>query len=209
MTIWVTLVVEDLLSEAVARVLLQQMSSQGCDYQVARCLGKKGVNPILKAIDGFHKASQGSCFFILTDQDRPEDCPSRVFAERIKGPKHPNFIWRFAVMEVESWVMAHADEFLKFLVVHSSSGRMQMLSNTDAIPDPKQFLVSLARKSRSTRITEALVPKKGSTSKVGPDYNETLSEFVSKIWKADIASGHSQSLRRAINHLLRRYHGSE
>jgi hypothetical protein len=73
--------------------------------------------------------------------------------------------------------------------------------NTDAIADPKQFLVNLARRSRSTRLRDALIPLAGSTSQQGPDYNNRLADFIIAHWDVSIARAHSNSLDLAYSRL--------
>jgi len=69
----------------------------------------------------------------------------------------------------------------------------------DAIPDPKQLLINLAAKSRKRKIREAIVPPARKTIIRGPDYNETLREFVKHFWQAEIAACCSPSLQRTVN----------
>lgn len=71
--------------------------------------------------------------------------------------------------------------------------------NTDAIPDPKQLLINLAKKSRKRDLREAIVPLPNTTAKVGPDYNGQLSNFVDKLWNIKDATKNSFSLHRAVN----------
>lgn len=79
-----------------------------------------------------------------------------------------------AVMEVEPWVMADRIGFSSFLSVPIH--RVPTL--TDDILNPKEYLVSLARKSQKKSVREALIPPHGSTLSVGFEYNMLLSEFV-------------------------------
>lgn len=71
-------------------------------------------------------------------------------------------------------------------------------TDTDTITDPKQFLVSLARRSRLRRLRQDLVPEAGSTSIQGPDYNGRLSGFIESQWNVHQARRHSESLDRAF-----------
>jgi len=73
--------------------------------------------------------------------------------------------------------------------------------DTDSIPGPKEFLISLARKSRSSRLRADLVPTRGATSKQGPDYNNKLTRFVRENWDAHSARNNSKSLDRALMRL--------
>jgi hypothetical protein len=59
-------------------------------------------------------------------------------------------------------------------------------------------LVNLARASRKRTIRMNLVPKPGSTAKVGPAYNKHLCEFVQNQWDPLLARSSSPSLERAV-----------
>ena len=89
---------------------------------------------------------------VLTDLDSPRDCPPGLVYSWIKGPLNPRFLFRVAVMEVESWVMADRAGFAAFLSIPLH----RIPSPTDDILNPKEFLVSLARKSQKKRVREAL-----------------------------------------------------
>ena len=72
-------------------------------------------------------------------------------------------------------------------------------SPTDDILNPKEFLVSLARKSQKKRVREALVPAQGANVSVGIEYNILLSEFVRDHWDLERASNVSPSLKRTLD----------
>ncbi len=192
MPIWITLAVEDRLSEAVVRKILAHCSPS---FEVSQCLGRKGCGYLKKRIRNFNKAAKELPIFVLTDLDNPEDCaPERVRSWLGSQPQEHNLLFRIAVMEVESWLLAHRAAIADFLMVPLN--RIPM--NTDGIREPKEFLVGLARKSRSRRLREDLVPQRGASSPVGADYNGRLAEFVRARWNADTASQCSASLKRTL-----------
>ena len=190
-TIYLTLAVEDVLSEVVARQLIKQTQKA---YRVTQCLRKGGFGYLKSKINAFNKAASGVPFFVLTDQDSINECPPDKIANWLNRPRNPNLIFRIAVMEVESWVIADRKAFTRFLSIPLS----WVPQDTDSIPDPKEFLISLARKSRSSRLREDLVPPRGATSKQGPDYNSQLTRFVREDWDAHSARNNSKSLNRAL-----------
>ena len=100
-------------------------------------------------------------------------------------------------MEVESWIMADRTGFAAFLSVPSH----QIPSPTDDILNPKEFLVSLARRSRKKVVREALVPMPGANFPVGIEYNTLLSEFVREHWNLERAAVVSPSLKRTLDRL--------
>jgi len=193
MNIHITLIVEDTLSEAVVRAVFSQIEKP---YRVCNVL-KWNKQKIQHTLSDINKASRGFPYLVLTDQDTKKDCPPNQIEKWIHGGVHPNLLYRFATMEVESWVMAHRECFAQFLSVSAK----KIPSHPDEIPHPKECLISLARKSRKRRLREDLVPAPGATSKVGPDYNGRLSEFVRNHWRAEIAAQNSPSLARALKRL--------
>ena len=186
------LAVEDPLSEVVARRILASVSPR---REVSLCLGLKGKDYLRQKAENLNQASKGSPVFLLTDLDDPKDCPAGLIRSWLKTTRQPNFILRVAVMEVESWIMADREGFARFLSVLPE----RIPFDTDSIPRPKEFLVSLARQSRSSRLREDLVPVAGGTSKVGPAYNLQLASFVTQSWNPEAAAKVSHSLRRALH----------
>ena len=69
----------------------------------------------------------------------------------------------------------------------------------DELPDPKQVLLNLARKSKSRRFASEFVPVNGSKAKHGPLYNQHLTAFADKLWDSRHAELASPSLKRAIH----------
>lgn len=187
----INLVVEDSLSEAVLRAVLQQSNRH---YFVGNCYGQGGSGYLKEKIRGFNKAAQGIPFLVLTDLDKSE-CPPVLIEEWLSESKHPNLLFRVAVREVESWLLAHREALSKFLGIHKES----IPQDVDTINDPKQLLINLTRKSRYRILREAIVPSPGSTAKIGPDYNGKLISFVKSRWKVPAAMLYSPSLKRTVH----------
>lgn len=193
MDIHITLIVEDALSEAVARAILSQT---GKPYCIDKTLNWNKQR-IQHTISDINNASRGIPHLVLTDQDTEQDCPPNQIKKLIHRDVQPNLLYRFATMEVESWVMAHRECFAKFLSVSAK----KIPPRPEEIPRPKEFLIDLARQSRKRRLREDLSPAPGATSKVGPDYNGRLCEFVRNHWRAEIAAENSPSLARTLKRL--------
>ena len=134
---------------------------------------------------------------MLTDLDTPRDCPPGLVRSWIRGPLKPRFFFRVAVMEVESWVMADRIGFATFLSIPSH----RIPSPIDDILNSKEFLLSLARRSKKKAVREALLPAQGATLSVGNEYNTLLSEFVQKHWNLERAATASPSLKRTLDRL--------
>ncbi|MCP4666493.1 MAG: DUF4276 family protein [Deltaproteobacteria bacterium] len=187
----IVIAVEDDLSEAVLRVMFNQSTRS---YEVSNCLGRQGSGYLKKKIKGFNQAAKGIPFLVLTDLDQT-DCPPLLIGKWLSIPKHENLLFRIAVREIESWLLAHRRAMASFFGVQENL----IPSDPDNLSDPKRFLISLAAKSRKSDLRKAIVPANRSTAKIGPDYNGTLVTFVRDSWQAKEASKSSPSLRRAFN----------
>jgi hypothetical protein len=96
-------------------------------------------------------------------------------------------------MEVESWIMADREAISVFLDVPIN----RIPQMPDAISNPKQELVNIARLSRSRKMREEMCPAAGARNVVGPAYNSALEIFIRVNWRPTHALRHSPSLRRA------------
>jgi hypothetical protein len=186
----IILAVEDLLSETVLRRILQSSSQP---YAIGPTYGLSGFGYLKKRIMGFNNAAKGTPFFVLTDLDNGE-CAPKLISEWFSVPIHENLIFRVAVREVESWLMADAEGFSSFLGIP----RGKIPRNIDDIADPKETLIRLASHSRRRKLRDAIVPRTNSTAKQGPDYNGVLSQFVDNHWNIREAGNQSPSLHKAL-----------
>ena len=188
----VILAIEDRLSEAVCERILE---SRGIN--VSQRIGFKGKDYLKNKVNSLNQTAQGFPVFMLTDLDSPESCPPRLIQSWIKRNQNPQFFLRVAVMEVESWILADRQGIANFLTIP----KYRIPQNTDVIPQPKEFLVSLARLSRRRRVLEEIVPAPGATSQVGPEYNSRLVHFVHNRWNIEVAALISKSLNRTLARL--------
>jgi len=190
----INLVFEDALSEAVLKEMLKQSQRP---FSVGNCLNQRGYGKIKKIISGLNYAAKGMPYLVLTDLDKAE-CPLVIISEWLTQPKHPNLLFRIAVKEVEAWLLAHREAFAEFLGISVSL----IPANVDEIPDPKQLLIYLAKKSKKRNLRDAIVPDRNSTAKIGKDYNGQLIQFVQNNWQVEAAQVNSRSLQRAMNALI-------
>jgi len=182
--------VEDPLSEAVVRKLL---STSSVNYHIGSCFGKTGFGYLKSKINGFNKAAQGNPFFVLTDLDTSFNCAPELVTNWITGVKHPNLIFRVAVKEVETWLLADKKTFSTFLKINQNL----IPQNVEAVIDPKQTVIELAKKSPNRDLREDIVPPERSTRKQGPNYNNRMIGYVNDNWNILHAIKNSQSLLRA------------
>lgn len=176
---------EDELSE---NVLLRILESIG-GYAVGTSYRRGGFGYLRRTIRGWNRAARSTPFLVLTDLDAGS-CPAELIRVWLPDPKHPNLLFRVAVREVESWLLADKDNLADYLKISSDL----MPSSPDDILDPKATLVSLAGRSRSKAIRVSIVPKRGSTAKIGPDYNGRLGLFVRNHWDVVASKANSPSL---------------
>jgi len=184
----INIAVEDLLSEAVAKRLL---ADSGRSFSIGVVYNNGGNGYLRKTVRGWNNAAKGTPFFLLTDLDA-DACASALMASWLPNSIHPNLIFRVAVREVESWLLADRTNFSNFLGI----AKAKLPEWPDELPDPKATLVGLASKSSRNQIKARIVPRPKSTAKQGRDYNGCLCEFVSKIWKPNEAELNSPSLYR-------------
>jgi hypothetical protein len=188
----INLAFEDPLHEAVLRKILFQFS-----FSVGRCFSHGGYGYLKTKIQGFNNAARVTPFLVLADLDKIE-CAPILIKEWLPFPRHPNLLFRVAVREVESWVLAHRNAFSKYLGIDKN----KIPVSVDEIFDPKQFLINLARKSRYKELREAIVPRSGSSAQQGPDYNGKLAIFVNDYWDVATAARNSPSLQKMLNALV-------
>ena len=188
----VILAIEDRLSDAVATKILEKFG-----IKIVKRIGFQGKSDLERKAPELNRAASGITVFMLTDLDSSRECPPGLIRSWIKGPLNPKFFFRVAVMEVESWVMADRIGFAAFLSVPWH----RIPLPTDDILNPKEFLLSLARRSKKKTVREALVPARGTTLNVGNEYNALLSEFVREHWNLERAATASLSLKRTLDRL--------
>jgi len=190
----ITLAVEDMISEVISRNIIAHANNK---LIVSQCLCKGGYGYLKSKINAFNVAAKGMPFLVLTDQDNSNTCPRQIIDEWLDGNQHPNLLLRIAVMEVESWIMAHREAFSNFLSIPIN----RIPYNVDEVENPKQFLVNLARRSRQLCLRNDLIPGNGSSAQVGPDYNNRLAQFIREHWNVNEARQHSSSLDRAFSRI--------
>lgn len=134
----------------------------------------------------------------LTDLEQ-HSCAPALIAKKVGERLHPNFLLRIQVRELESWLLADATGWARFLNVSEAL----VPKAPDELPDPKRALVTLARHCRRRSLTEDLVPEEGRPATVGPGYTPRVAEFIRKTWEPHRAAERSPSLRRAIAALQR------
>jgi hypothetical protein len=189
----INIAVEDLLSEAVVRRLLDDSSRP---FAVGVSYNRGGYGYLRKTVLGWNNAAKGVPFFLLTDLDL-SPCPSDLITSWVAGELHRNLIFRVAVREVESWLLADHANLAMFLGTTPS----RLPARPDEVSDPKSLLIATASRYARTEIKARIVPRPGTTAKQGRDYNACLTEFVIGRWNPAEAALNSPSLDRCRKRL--------
>jgi len=192
MQIPINLVFEDELSEFVLTKLLCQFGNK---FNTGVSYNGRGFGYIKSKIVGFNQACVATPFLILTDLDNRK-CPIDLINDWFNGAIHKNMIFRIAVREVESWLLADIEGLAKFLRISPA----KFPQEPELEPDPKRTLINLARRSTMKSIREDIVPI-NHNAQIGPNYNGKLSEFVLGSWDLNRAMDRSRSLAKAYQRL--------
>ncbi|MBI4442153.1 MAG: hypothetical protein HY649_02115 [Acidobacteria bacterium] len=192
----ISAVVEGRLDEAIMRAVIRHAGGvPGPIY------GKKGKQYIQRNLNGYNQAANHAPWVVLVDLDQDADCAPPLRAAWLPHAA-PLMCFRVAVREVEAWIMADRARLARFLGVEVRS----VPDDAEAVADPKDVLVRLARRSRWKDIRQDMVPRPHSGRETGPAYNARLIEFVgdeTKGWRPEVAAHACESLRRCLNCLRR------
>ncbi len=192
MAILINLVFEDELSEYIMSKLLECFDDK---YLSGYSYHGHGNGYIKSKINGFNQACKSTPFFIVTDLDN-NACPVLLRNEWFSNPPHPNMIFRIAIREVESWLLADIEGFSKYTGVSKAI----FPRNPEREHDPKRTLISIARRSRIRNVREDIVPI-NENAQIGPNYNGRLMDYVINHWNIERAMLRSESLTRAYHKL--------
>jgi hypothetical protein len=184
-----TLVVEDILQDAAVRRVL---ASEGIPVSIYRTIGLQGSGFIDTNAARLARASAHGRYIVVRDLDRHE-CPPALLRQLFGGSPPESLLFVVPVKEVESWIMADAVSFRSFFSIHRVTASPELLDN------PKEYLVSLARKSRKRAVRDGVIPR--GTARVGYLYNSILLDFINNHWRVDHARRSSPSLQRLVDRL--------
>src|ERR1051325_5703286 len=126
--------VEDAVSEALVRRLVAEVRPDLTIYQVMRQNGQGYIRSKARALN---RTAHSVPVFILVDQDRLDPWPADLIQEILPVRHGPRLLFRVAVMEAESWVLADAENLGTFLGV--SRGHIPIAP--DEVPQPKEMIV--------------------------------------------------------------------
>lgn len=184
-------VVEGMLEVPAARKMLAALNLPLEDIQI---INTSGCDKFWQVAPKYNQAAAVMGPILgLTDLDL-HPCPIGLITQHLNKRKHPDFILRIAIKELESWLLADVDALADFFGLSTSV----FPSDPDVEPDPKQTVVNLARRSKKKSIREDIVPTQGSKGVVGKGYTPRMTEFIENEWDPINAEQISNSLRRAL-----------
>lgn len=182
---------EDALSEAVAESLLLQAGVTDIHARIR----KGGFGYLRSRIAELNRmAERVMPVLLIADLDQ-KHCPPGMIADWLHSPCSTRFLFRIAVRETESWVLADRMAFARFAGVAAAT----LPIAPDELADPKGTLLKLIRKSSNRELKQDILPPRRSTSPVGLGYNSQLCHFVRSAWRSDRAANNSPSLLRALS----------
>lgn len=158
--------------------------------------GKKGKAFLLQKLTAYNNAARYSPWLVVVDLDQDADCAPPFALKYLPDPSR-SMIFRIAVREIESWIMADRESLAEFLGVKSS----WIPGEPEKEEHPKRRMVDIARRSRRKAIREDMVPRPGSGRTVGPAYSSRMMEFImdpKNGWRPEVAAELSESLFRCL-----------
>lgn len=186
----VALATEDELSEVVG---FRLVGETGQALRISQRFRKNGQGYLKTNIGKFCEIARFTPVILFTDLDRIKCPPSLIQAWVGNQPFPDHLVFRVAVRETESWLLADREALADFLGIALN----RVSQSPDELADPKEELLTLARRCRNRGLKRDLLPETGSPSKVGLGYNAVLCNFVRTHWDIDRAAAQSPSLARA------------
>ncbi|WP_424356547.1 hypothetical protein [Methanocella sp. MCL-LM] len=189
----VYVVCEDRPQQAVMRkILLSRGIIPGRTY------GCNGYGFIKTNIRRYNQPTVKMPFFALTDLDDRNICPGRLVEEWLGVPTpRPDLVFRVAVREIESWLMADSDHFQEYFGIPYGNIPKNV---DDEISDPKIHLFDIiGRTSRKGDIKREVLPR--GKARIGPLYNDHMEKYVYNYWDIDAARQRSRSLSRTVERI--------
>lgn len=197
--------VEDEPTKAVLNKIIDYVNSQSLNsffFFNGEPTIMRGCGNLKKTASRFLRAERAGIWSIfVTDLDQFESAQCLCndwFGLACPGLLPSQMIFRIAVREVESWIMADKEGIARFFNVSVAN----FTDTPDKIPDPKQYIFNIIRsKCRSKRFKEML-PLRGQA--IGIEYNPLIVGFIVEHWNIENAMSNSPSLKRAIQCFISR-----
>lgn len=185
----IVIATEDVLSESVARRLVAETRSR---LIVGSTIRRNGAGYLRSKFRSFCEIARRTPVLLIADLDTTT-CPSALINTWSHRDAIPGqLLFRIAVRQIESWILADREGFAKFLSVKVAN----IPKVPDALINAKHSLLKVAQKApRSVR--DELVADREAIAAQGLGYNDLLSKFVRTTWNPRNAASRSGSLDRA------------
>jgi hypothetical protein len=188
--IYCTSVYEDEVTHQVMLRIYEFVQGHFAEAKAVHCYGN---GKIKKQIKAYNSAAQHSHYFVITDLDNQYPCAPSLIEDWLPHQPSKNLLFRVAVHEIESWLLADRANFAAFFSI--SQGLIPLKPDNEA--NPKNTIISLAKRSRKREIREAIVPIDAYAS-IGPGYTLQFRNFIQTSWCIESARKNSPSLDRTI-----------
>jgi len=191
--IYFTSVYED---EPTHQVMLRLYQFFNVSFSESRAVPCRGKGKIRKHISGYNNAAKYNHYFVITDLDDDYECAPSLVSNWLPGQHSSQLLFRVAVHEIESWLLADRENFAAFLSINKALVPL----NPETEIDAKGKVISLAMRSRKREIREAIVPI-DDYAVTGPGYNIQLEKFIRNSWNINSARKNSPSLDKTMRSL--------
>lgn len=167
----ITTITEDAPSKFILARLVRWIDPEAI---ISAEMGRRGAGYIASKLPALLRAANADLKVLaLVDTDGPNVCPVELKARLLGGLDSHWLELRFAVAEVESWLLADHESLAPWMRIRPAS----IPDFPDMLRDPKLELRRVARSSQSSLFRNDLAGDLG-TSRPGPLYNSMLEEFV-------------------------------
>lgn len=190
---YITIATEDELSEAVGSRLVADVLP---GFEIGQMLRRGGNGYLKTKCENFNKMALRHPVLLITDLDNAICASDLIESWFGNSPLNANLIFRVAVREIESWLLADHEGMRRLL----DKGASKIAGNPDQLANPKEYLLECAKRA-PREVKNDLIHSKGALAKQGLGYNSRLCLFVREVWAPNRASERSDSLARAIRRL--------
>lgn len=185
----IVIATEDALSESVAQRLVAETRSR---LTVSNMIRRNGAGYLRSKFRSFCEIARHTPVLLVTDLDTTT-CPSALIETWSSRDGIPGqLLFRIAVRQIESWILADREGIAKFLSVKVAN----IPKTPDALTNAKQSMLQVAQKAPRS-IREELLADRDAIAAQGLGYNDLLSKFVRTSWNPRNAASRSGSLDRA------------
>lgn len=186
---------EDSACTEIGKILVKKISE---DTIISSTQIAGGFGSLVEKIEKMNSIARNAMpVLIIADGDQNQCVVAQVKSWLPKNPSE-RLSLRLIVRSAESWLLSDQNSLSDFLGISSD-----LIPNTpEAILNPKDALLNLVKKSKHRIYREEMLPRKGSSSKVGLGYNVHLSNFIQNHWDPFKAAERAPSLARALPRIL-------